>query len=286
MIDDTARIHADVARAFARDEAVRQDEPGGLLDVIRQHVIPASLQREGLGEALDIQTAARAGAVFEGIVFARGMDDVHEVAEQGIFHPDGAGLLLELEQGIAIHDGFHRFEGIVFLLGAEHLHLGLAFHVADAQADHEAIHLGEGKRVGAFQFHGVLRGHHKEGTSERMHLAIDGDGVFFHGFQQAGLRAWCGAVDLITEQDVREDGAGAEGELMRLLRIDGHTADVRREEIGGELDAFEISGDGARDGLREQGLADAGDVFKQDVAASDQGQDGVRNGLFFADEGA
>ena len=46
-----------------------------------------------------------------------------------------------------------------------------------------------------------------------MHLAVDGHLALLHRLEEGGLGTRRGAVDLVREQDVREDGAGEEDVL-------------------------------------------------------------------------
>jgi hypothetical protein len=50
--------------------------------------------------------------------------------------------------------------------------------------------------------------------------------VFFHGFEQRALRLWRGAVDLVGENQLREDRAGLELELAGIPPEYGYADDV------------------------------------------------------------
>lgn len=117
-----------------------------------------------------------------------------------------------------------------------------------------------------------------------MDRAVDGDIVLLHGLEQAGLGAWRGAVDFIAEQDIGEDGPSAERKVVSILRIHRDAGDVGGKEVGRELDAFEVGRDGSCDGLSEQGFAEAWDVLEQHVTSGDEGEHGMSDDLFLADE--
>ncbi len=70
----------------------------------------------------------------------------------------------------------------------------------------EAVALGFRQRVGALALDGVLRGENREIGRERVGVAVDGDGAFLHGLEQRALGLGGRAVDLVGEQEGREDG--------------------------------------------------------------------------------
>ena len=67
-----------------------------------------------------------------------------------------------------------------------------------------------------------------------------------HRFQQRGLRARRGAVDLVGQQDVGEDGPGHELEAARLLVEDADAGDVAGQQVGRALDAAKVDAEAAR----------------------------------------
>ena len=98
-----------------------------------------------------------------------------------------------------------------------------------------------------------------------------------------------GAVDFVGEDDLGDNGAGAELELAGLLVEEVHAGDVGRHEVGGELDATEGAGEGGGEGAGEGGFADTWDVFEEDMAAAgaaagEEGGEGKLYGMLLADE--
>ena len=112
----------------------------------------------------------------------------------------------------------------------EQAHLDLRRRVADAEAQHEAVELRLGQREGAGEVLRVLRRDDEERLGQRDGLAVDRDLPLVHGLEQRGLRARARAVDLVGEQDVREDRPLAEDELAVALVVDGDADDVAREQ--------------------------------------------------------
>ena len=96
---------------------------------------------------------------------------------------------------------------------AQHLGLALAVGIADADPQQEAVELGLGERIGALVLDRVLRREHDERPRERVGLALDRHLPLLHRLQQRGLRLRRRAVDLVGEQEVREDRPGTELEV-------------------------------------------------------------------------
>ncbi len=142
--------------------------------------------------------------------------------------------------------------------------------IAERNAHQEAVELGLGQKIGAFKFKGILRRHDHERLRELARLAIDGHLRLVHRFEQRRLCARRGAVDLVRHDDVGKDRPLLEDELAALLIPDRHPEHVRRQHVGGQLDARERAIEAARQAGGEHGLADAGHIFNEHVAAREQ----------------
>src|SRR5262249_4879599 len=104
--------------------------------------------------------------------------------------------------------------------------------------------------------------------------------------EQGGLSLRRRAVDLVAQEEVREDGSGLEAERALGRAEDARARDVRRHEVGRELDATIGPAERARERAHEQGLRDAGRALEERVAAAqDRDQAGLDLG-FEADDGA
>ena len=83
----------------------------------------------------------------------------------------------------------------------------------------------------------VLRRDHEERVGELVRLAVDRDLALLHRLEEGGLRARGRTVDLVGQEDVREDGARQE---EVLARADGVLAvELRRGRVRRELDSLE-----------------------------------------------
>ena len=110
------------------------------------------------------------------------------------------------------------------------------------------------------------------GCGSGMRVVVHGDLRFVHGFEQSGLRFRRGAIDLVGQHDVGENRAGLELELLLDGVEDADADDVAGQHVRGELDALKRTVERMRQRLRQRGLADAGHVFDEQVAARQQGR--------------
>src|SRR5205823_885298 len=127
---------------------------------------------------------------------------------------------------------------------------------------------------------GVLRGHNEEWFLQRVLLARYSDLPLLHSFEKGRLRLRRGAVDLVGQDEVGEDGAGLELETPRpggvIIDDDVAAGDIRGHEVGGELDAAELHVEHIRQRPDEHGLAQPGYAFEEHVAAcQDADEDAV-----------
>ena len=148
--------------------------------------------------------------------------------------------------------------------------LGFAIRVIQADAQHETVELRVGQWIRAGQFDWILRGDDEKRRGQRIGLAISGDLLFRHRFEQGALRFRRGAIDFIGKHELREQRARMEFERAALALVDADADNVGGQQIGSELDALE--GEVQRGGqrMRERGFADSGQVLDQQVAAGQE----------------
>ena len=167
----------------------------------------------------------------------------------------------------------------------EHVELGAGRRVADRDAGHEAVALGLGERVGALHLDRVLGRHDHERARQRVGRAVDGDLGLLHRLEQRALGLGGGAVDLVADDDVGEDGPRAELEVAHVLVEHRDAGDVARQQVGGELHAPHRAVDGPGQRLGEQGLADPRDVLDEEVPLGEQhGDRGAHDRLLALDD--
>jgi hypothetical protein len=134
---------------------------------------------------------------------------------------------------------------------------------------------------------GVLGRDEEERSRERAGDAVDGHLPLLHRLEQRRLGAGGGAVQLVDEDDVREQRAGTELPLVAGEMEHGDAGELGREEVGSRLDPPEGSAGRAGQGLGEQRLADTGDVVDEEVSAGEETHDreSDRLGLAAQDRG-
>ena len=105
-------------------------------------------------------------------------------------------------------------------------------------------------------------------------MPLDRDAVLLHRLEQRRLRLRRRAVDFVGEHDVREDRPRREHHLppagRRVLLHEVGAGDVRRHQVGRELDARELQVEHLRHGVDQQRLGQAGRADDQAVAADEQ----------------
>lgn len=189
----------------------------------------------------------------------------------------------EVEFGASDGSGAFLFDAEVEV-AAEDFFFFLGGGVAEAVAEHEAVELGLGELEGAGLFDGVLGCDDEEGGGEGVGFVTEGDLALLHGFEEGSLDFWRGAVDLVGEEEVGEDGAFVSTKVTGLFVEDFGAEDIGGEEIDGELDAFEVEVEGFGDGVNEEGLRQAGHSFEEEVAGGEKGDEGAFDDDILADD--
>ena len=180
----------------------------------------------------------------------------------------------------------------VALVG-EDLELVVETRIAERGAEEEAVELRLRQRERPFVLDGVLGREEQERVRQLARDAVDGDLPLGHRLEQRRLRLRRRAVDLVDEDDVREDRPWPELELPRPLVEHGEAGDVGGLQIGRALDPlWDRALDAPGDCPGENGLGRSGNVLEEDVAiACERRQDeldlvalAVDDGLDVVDE--
>jgi hypothetical protein len=129
---------------------------------------------------------------------------------------------------------------------------------------------------------GVLGGDHHERPGHRVGGAVDGDLALGHGLQQRRLRLGRGAVDLVGQHQVVEDGARAKGEGAVAPVPHAQAHDVGRQQVGRELHPAEAGVERRGQRLRQARLAHARHVLEQQVTLRHQAQQDQRDDVALA----
>ncbi len=165
-------------------------------------------------------------------------------------------------------------------------HLVVLREVRDDDVEHEAIELRFGQRVSALELDRVLRREHEERLLEWIGPAGRGDVILLHRFEQRGLRLRRRAVDLVGQDDLREDRPLDEAQAPAALALveDLGAGDVRRHQVGRELDALEVEIEDVGERLDQERLGEAGDAGDQAMAAGEQREQDLLDDLVLSDD--
>lgn len=118
--------------------------------------------------------------------------------------------------------------------------------------------------------------------SGRVGPALHADLALLHGLQQRGLGLGRRPVDLVGQEQAGTPGPAGSGSSGHAG--DQLARDVRRHQVGGELEALELEVEGPGHRLHQQGLGHPGDALEQDVTAHEEGGDDARQRALLADD--
>ena len=201
------------------------------------------------------------------MVGARGLDQVHDVALHRLRDEHVLERPLHRQDLVARH---HRRNRRLVLpplappLEDEPLlvHAG----VADADTHQEPVELRLGEGIGAFELDRVLGRDDDERRLQAKGLALHAHLRLLHRFQERGLRLRRRPVDLVGEQEMREDRARPEFEAGLPLVVQEASGDVGGQEVGRALQPFEGEVQGLREQPRDERLGEPWIILDQDVA--------------------
>src|ERR1700674_2530084 len=273
-------------RSVARtgDDAMRENGDRKLFEVVGEAIVAAIEVGAGLRGALKHECAAGADAERELLAFARAIDHLESVVVQaGIDFDVGNGVLHR--QHIAdIRDRIERIERIIANALSQNFLFRFVRRIAHFDAHEKAIELRFRQRIGAVMLDGILRGDDQKRLGQRERFAVDGDLRFVHGFEKRGLGARRGAIDFVGEDHVGENWAGTKFKIARFGIVDADAENIAGEQVRRELDALKAAMKRFCERLRESGLANAGNVFDEQMAAGEQGNQRELDGVFLAVE--
>ena len=138
-----------------------------------------------------------------------------------------------------------------------------------AGADQEAVELGLRKRERSLELDRVLGRQHDERIRQRSRRPLDGDLPLLHRLEHGRLCSRGRPIDLVDQQDIREDRPGREAEGSALVQA--RTGDVGGQEVGRALDPIRLEPERPRDRSREKCLARSRHILDEDVTACQQG---------------
>lgn len=93
-----------------------------------------------------------------------------------------------------------------------------------------------GEQLGSGGAHRVLRGDDGKGLGDPVGLSVHSDLAFFHSFQKGRLGPGGGAVQLVGQEQIAQNGAGLIGHGAGLFVVDGVAGDIGGQHIRRKLD--------------------------------------------------
>ena len=182
---------------------------------------------------------------------------------------DPADLVAEGEQPRPVEDRLDRVERLGRgLVAAGDPPLAGLVRIADPDPDEEPVELGLGQGERALELDRVLGREDDERVGQGTGRALDRDLALLHRLEQGRLGPRRGPVDLVDEEDVREDRPRREPERAALE--EARAGDVDRQQVRRALDPVRLEVERPGDGPGEQRLAGARDVLDEDVAVGEE----------------
>ena len=158
--------------------------------------------------------------------------------------------------------------------------------ISERDAHEEPVELRFGQTERAELLEGILRRDHEERVGQPVRRHVDADLPLFHRLEQRALRLRARAIHFVREQQLGEDRALLERERAARRVEHGDADDVGGQQVARELHALPGEAEHVRQRMRERRLADAGDVFDQEVAARDEAREREPHGVWLAEEDA
>ncbi len=158
----------------------------------------------------------------------------------------------------------------------------------DDDMKHEAVELGFGQRVRAFELNRVLGRKDEERLFERVGAPLDRDAVLLHRFEQCGLGLRRRSVDFVRQQNVAEHRTRRKHHRpparCRVFLNDVRAGDVRRHQVWRELDAREFQIQHARHRVNQQRLGQTRNAHDDAVATDKQRQKNLIDDVFLTND--
>ena len=159
--------------------------------------------------------------------------------------------------------------------------------IINQHIEHEAIELRFRQRICAFHFDWVLSRQNKERFIERIPAAGGCHLMLTHGFQKCRLSFWRRAIDFVSQQYVGKNRAGDEphGASATFIFFQYFGArDVRRHQVGSELNPAEFQIKQLSDRLHQQRLGQPRCSCDQTVASGEQRHQQLPDDVFLSDD--
>src|SRR6185312_9286587 len=168
--------------------------------------------------------------------------DVDDVIDDPVVHVQVADALACSQHRLGGRDVPHGYL-VLARHAAQHFLLLVARRITNVQLEHEAVDLRLGQRIGSFLLDRILRGQHEKRLLQDVRRAADRNLLLLHRFEQCGLHFRWRTIDFVRQDYVREDRSLFNGETTRRLIVHLRADDIRRQQIGGELNSLKRRAD-------------------------------------------
>ena len=257
---------------------------GENFDIIRDHIVAARRCRKSLRGADERQRPANRDPQTNLDRSAAALHETGHVIVDRRVDVHGPGERRHLHEGRGTRDHGHHRVVRTHVRALEDTNRRGMVGISDRGFHDETIELRLGEAVGSSLFDGVLGGDHHERASHRMGHSVDRDLTFLHDLEQSRLGFRAGPIDLVGENDARENRAAVEVEGPGALVVDADPRDVAGEQVGRELNTTA----GTRDALchrpGERGLTGPGKVLEQEVPLRQQRSEGQADDEGFSEK--
>src|SRR5256712_832490 len=253
-----------------QDDAMGERGHRDRLHVVRCHEVPSRDCGPSARHLEECEGATRARADLDLRMGPRRSDDVDHVPFDRGFHVD---VLDRGLQAANLLGRRHRLDrGVVpatFPAPLDDLDLLLPRRIADVNLQEKPVHLSFRERIRAFMLNRILRRDHEERPVQVERLALQGSLAFLHRLEERALGLRRRPVDLVREEDVREDRASSKDEVAALAVEHVRPSDVRRQQVRRELNATEPEAQARDEGFRDERLRQPGDVLDQEMTVAE-----------------
>ena len=117
-------------------------------------------------------------------------------------------------------------------------------------------------------------------------MLADGNGVFLHCFQKRRLHLGRGPVDLVRQDDVREDGTLLGLEIGLLRVVDERPHEVGGQEVGRKLDPLKRCAQSVGQRPHRKRLGEPGDALHENMAVRKQSDEQPFDHILLANDDA
>ena len=160
--------------------------------------------------------------------------------------------------------------------------------VLDQKFEKKAVELRFRKRVGSFHLQRILSRQDQERIDQRVGLSGNGDGPLLHCFQQRRLCLRRGPVDFVGQHDVGEERSLLQREFAAATAVDHDvgSGNVRRHQVGRELDSSERNVGNLAECTHQEGLAQTRNPFEEHMLSHQKGNQHILDHILMTDDDA